>query len=252
MGHKLEVLFTPAEFLALPQQDLSQTICVAFDVFRATSAMITALANDAAAVIPVNGIADALAVRGREPEVLLAGERDGLRIHSALTGGIDFDLGNSPREFTKEKVAGKTIVMTTTNGTQALRACARARAVLIASFLNLQATTDFLKQHRPESLLLVCSGTFDQVAFEDVLAAGALCDLLWSDYAEAEMADSALMARKLFQLARPNLLATASRSRNGRRLLSIPELRDDVPFCLRRDVFGFAATLQSDGKVRMA
>src|SRR2546422_11748827 len=96
----LEVLFAPAEFAALHQRDLSETACVVFDVLRATSTMVTALANGAAAIIPVAGIPEALAIRQRQPEVLLAGERDGLRIQADLTGSIAFDLGNSPREFT--------------------------------------------------------------------------------------------------------------------------------------------------------
>ena len=246
----LEILFTPADFAALKRRNLDATLCVVFDVFRATSTMVTALANGAAAIVPVDEISEALAVRRREPGVLLAGERDGLRIPAALTGGIEFDLGNSPREFTREKVAGKVIVTTTTNGTRALRACAHARGILIASFLNLRATGEFIARLRPGNLLMVCSGTFDQAAYEDVLAAGALCDLLWNTFADGEVSDSTLMARQLFQLAGTNLSAAASQSRNGRRLLSIPELKDDVAYCLRQDAFGVVAALQPDGKVK--
>src|SRR5690242_13629107 len=105
----LEMLFTPAEFGALAQRDLRQTVCVVFDVLRATSSIITALANGAEAIVPVEEIPEALAVRAQRPDVLLAGERDGLRIPAALTGSIAFDLGNSPREFTRQVVQGKTI-----------------------------------------------------------------------------------------------------------------------------------------------
>ena len=176
----LEVLFTPADFAALKSRKLDTTLCVVFDVFRATSSMVTALANGAEAIIPVGEISEALAIKQKTPDLLLAGERDGVRIRAALTGGIDFDLGNSPREFTKEKIAGKTIVMTTTNGTRALRSCAHAKTVLIGSFLNLQATADFILRAAPENLLLICSGTHEQTAYEDALGVGALCDLLWS------------------------------------------------------------------------
>ena len=245
----LEVLFTPADFAALPQRKLDHTLCVVFDVFRATSSMITALANGATAIVPVGEIAEALAIRRKDPSVLLAGERDGLLIQAELTGEGDFDLGNSPREFTREKVDGKTIVMTTTNGTRALRACAHAQGVLISSFLNLKATADWIKRQRPENLLLVCSGTFEQAACEDALAAGALCDLLWNDCDSGGISDSALMARRLHQSATKNLPDVAADSRNGRRLRSRPELKDDVPFCLRFDVFTFAAALQKDGRI---
>jgi 2-phosphosulfolactate phosphatase len=246
----LEVTFTPAEFAALRQRDLSQTVCVVFDVLRATSSIVTALGNGAAAVVPVEDIPEALALRKKEPGVLLAGERDGLRIQSDLTGSVAFDLGNSPREFTKEKVAGKTIAMTTTNGTRALRACAGARRVLIGSLLNLGAVADYVSPNSPDSLLLVCSGTFEEAAFEDVLGAGALCDLVWTLYKDSHVVDSASMAHRLFQTERTDLSAALSRSRNGRRLLSRPELRDDVAYCAQLNSIPLLAEMDNDGTVR--
>ena len=246
----LEVLFTPAEFLLLAERDLSETFCIVFDVLRATSTMATALWNGAEAIIPVEEIEHALALRRSEPAVLLAGERDGVRIGPGLTGGISFDLGNSPREFTEEMVRGKTIGMTTTNGTRALRACAKARATFAASFLNLQASADAICQAAPKELLLVCSGTLDQAAYEDVLGAGAFCELVWKRYEDGQFADSAWMARELFLQACNNLEGAVSRSRNARRLLARPELRADVAFCVRRDSFPLIAALGKDGLVR--
>src|ERR1043165_6729618 len=102
----IEVLFTPAEFETLRTRDLSETTCVVFDVLRATSSMVTALANGAEALQPVSEIHEALELRSKNPQLLLAGERDGLRIRGELSGGVDFDLGNSPREFTRERIAG--------------------------------------------------------------------------------------------------------------------------------------------------
>jgi 2-phosphosulfolactate phosphatase len=246
----LEVLFTPADFAALKSQKLDDTLCVVFDVFRATSSMVTALANGAQAIIPVGEIPEALAVKQKLPDALLAGERDGVRIRAALTGGTDFDLGNSPREFTKEKVAGKTIVMTTTNGTRALRSCAHGKTVLIGSFLNLKATADFVLSASPQDLLLICSGTYEQTAYEDALGVGALCDLLWSQVDQKHISDSAKMARELYTIASKNIAAAAATSRNGTRLSGIPELRDDVSFCLQRDIFPLAAAMDRTGRVR--
>jgi 2-phosphosulfolactate phosphatase len=245
----LEVLFAPAEFAALDSRDLTQTTCVVFDVLRATTSMVTALANGASAIIPAAQIPESLELQARTPGSLLAGERDGLRIRAELTGGVDFDLGNSPREFTREKVAGKSIVITTTNGTRALRACASAQQVLVSAFVNLEATAHHLRDRKPEQLLLVCGGTFEQMAYEDVLAAGALCDSLWPHYCEGAVADSVLVARELFALVKADLFAALSRSRNGRRLISRAELSEDLRWCARRDVFPLVALLQADGRV---
>jgi 2-phosphosulfolactate phosphatase len=248
----LDVLFTPADFAALKRRNLDDTTCVVLDVFRATSSIVTALAHGAQAVIPVIEISEALVIRRQDPAVVLAGERDGVRIRAEFTGGVDFDLGNSPREFTRERVAGKTIVMTTTNGTRALRACAHAQHVLVASFLNLNATAEWMARDQPDDVLIVCSGTFEQAALEDVLAAGALCESLAGAFAGAEISDSAALAHRLYQVAKVNLTEAASGSRNGRRLLAIPDLQADVAFCLQRDVFELVVSLQPDGKVTSA
>ena len=245
----LDVLFSPAEFAALRDLDLSTTICVVFDVLRATSSMVIALNNGAKQILPVTGIPEAIALHTAHPDALLAGEREGLRILSDLTGSVAFTLGNSPREFGREVVAGKTIIMTTTNGTRALRACAHAKRILISSFLNLRATRDFLEGETASHLLLVCSGTREEAAYEDALCAGALCDLLGTQSTANNMSDAALMARKLFCQEKDDLLSAVSQSRNGRRLLSHPELREDVPFCLRRDVLMKVPQMNKNGQV---
>jgi 2-phosphosulfolactate phosphatase len=247
----LEVLFAPAEYVAMSQRDLRGTVCVVFDVLRATSTMVTALGNGATAIVPVAEIAEAVSIRQHRPDVLLAGERDGVRIEGHLTRGVVFDLGNSPREFTAERVKGKTIAMTTTNGTRALRACAPASAVLLGSFLNLRATADFIQNQDPLHLLLVCSGTLDQAAYEDILGAGVLCELVWPQYISGAVADSAHIARRLFRLEQDNLLAAVSQSRNGRRLMAHPDLSEDVPFCVQRDLFSLVAGLGKDGEVKI-
>src|SRR6266581_406839 len=250
MRTTLTVLLTPAELATVRERDLGGTVCVVFDILRAGTTMITALANGAEAIIPVAEISEALALKQLRPEVLLAGERQGLRIRKDLTGGTEFDLGNSPREYTAQKVQGKTIVMTTTNGTRALRACAGAKAVLIGCFLNLRAIYSWLRDQRPNHLILVCSGTFEEPALEDILAAGAVCERVWPIYAGGHTSDSAEVARRLYPLMQFDLLGVMKSSRNGRRLLANPELRNDVWFCVQRETVPFAASLCADGAVR--
>lgn len=246
----LEALLTPTEFASLHGRDLSETVCIVFDVLRATSTLLHALAHGAEAVEPVADIPAALARRAGQADVLLAGERHGLRIDASLTGGVEFDLGNSPREFTAERVAGRRIVMTTTNGTRALHACTGAAAILAASFGNLGATARWLDRHPPSRILLVCAGTLDHASFEDALAAGALADEIWNRTANGWVDDAARMVRELFRARRQDLLRAVSEGRNGARLLRLPDLAADVPVCLEPNRFSFVARMASDGCLR--
>ena len=248
MGPIIEVLFSPAEYLARASGGFAGSVCVVLDVLRATSVMITGLANGAKGFMPVTEIAEALALREKHPGALLAGERDGLRITAAQSGGVEFDFGNSPREYSAERVRGRTIISTTTNGTRALRACASAQSVAVASFRNLTATANWLARLAPKHIVLVCAGTAEFPALEDTLCAGALCALLTTGARE----DSAEIAHRTYCEARENLLTAVTGSRNGRRLLANAELRDDVEFCLRRDTYTFTALLNADGVVRKA
>jgi 2-phosphosulfolactate phosphatase len=251
---KIETILTPAELPALAQRDLRATARVVFDVLRATSTFVTALHHGAKAIIPVSEIAEALEIkkseaRSQKPElILLGGERNGVRISA---GGIDFDLGNSPREYTREKVRGKTIISTTTNGTRALRACVGAKTILASSFLNLTATADFLRAKNFQNILLVCAGTRENRADEDVLAAGALCEILSTDKTVGTLSDSAQMALRAYAQAKTDLSAAVSKSENARRLLAIPELREDVAFCLQRDIYPLVAKMEADGAIRL-
>ncbi|MFZ0827477.1 MAG: 2-phosphosulfolactate phosphatase [Verrucomicrobiia bacterium] len=247
----LEVILSPKELPALLKRDLRNTLCVVFDVLRATSTFVTALHHGAKAIVPVSDIAEALARREKHPEILLGGERDGVTIRAAQTGGIDFDLGNSPREYTPEKVQGKTIVSTTTNGTRALRACAGAQMVLAGSFLNLSATARSVQRLQAASVLLVCAGTRDNVATEDVLAAGALGEKLLRSATRCAVSDSVETALGAWREAKSDLGGAVAGAENARRLLAIPELRDDVAFCLRPNVFDLTAVLGGDGAIRI-
>ena len=245
----LQTTFTPADFEALAQTDLSGTTCVVFDILRATSSMITALANGAEQILPVATIEEALAAKAEHPEALLCGERDGLRITAAQTGGTEFDLGNSPREYTAEVVTGKTLITTTTNGTRALRACVNAEHTLVASFLNLTATTNYLRTAKPSKLVIVCGGTYEEAALEDTLAAGAIAEAVWDLFGDIE--DSAQLARALHQSHGAKLDQSIRLAKNARHLLELPDLAGDVGFCIQRDIYSFTAKLKPDGAVEV-
>lgn len=240
-GSKWEVLLGPQEFEALSGRSLGGTVCVVFDVLRATSTMLTALANGAAEVVPVQTIEDAVEWRRRDPEVLLGGERGGVRISAELSGGVEFDLGNSPREYSRPRVQGRRIVMTTTNGTRALKACAGARHVFAGALLNRSALVSRLRMIQPERLLLVCSGTGDESAMEDVLGAGALASALEADLGDRrKIGDGWRMAVRLFLEAQSDLHAALASSKNGLRLASMADLAADLEVCSRLDVLDLA------------
>lgn len=252
MASSIEVLFSPVEYAPRRGLNFTGTVCVVFDVLRATSVMVTGLANGAAGFIPVAEISEALALRQKHPAALLAGERNGLRIGASLTGGVEFDLGNSPREYTAGRVADKTIITTTTNGTRALRACAAAEHVLVAAFLNLHATADWIAAQRPGRLIFIAAGTGEATALEDVLAAGALCDIVAPALPNCQLLDSAETARCAYRAVAGDLPTAIYRAANARRLLANVDLGGDVDDCLRRDTRPLIAMLGRDGVVRQS
>ena len=172
-------------------------------------------------------------------------------ILASQTGGADFDFGNSPREFTTDRVQGRTIITTTTNGTRALQSCVGAKQVFVGSFLNMNALIAAMKSTPLSNVVIVGAGTFEEAAYEDTLAAGMLCDALWDRFAESQIVDSARIARAIFRRHHSDILGGIACARNGRRLLEKPELRDDVAFCARLNTCQFTAELR-DGAVRIS
>jgi 2-phosphosulfolactate phosphatase len=160
----------------MPAAAVAGGIAVVIDVLRASTTIITALAHGAAGVrpVPTTDAAWALAAsRGPESDLLLGGERGGLRIDR-------FDLGNSPLEYSRARVAGRQIVITTTNGTAAIDACGDAHEVLIGAIVNRSAVAFRARmlavRHGVTDIHLVCAGTDGRVTEEDLLAAGAILD----------------------------------------------------------------------------
>ncbi len=168
MRQHLSVYELPTQFDPV---ELAGTTAVVIDVLRATTSILYALDAGAAEVIPCLEIDDALRAAADYPRsrVVLGGERGGLRIEG-------FDLGNSPLEYAAPAVAGKTVVMTTTNGTRAMARCRAADEVLVGAFVNAGALADRLASR--QRIALVCAGSDDDVTRDDVLFAGLLVDRL--------------------------------------------------------------------------
>lgn len=219
MDYDVEVHLLPA---LVPPGRLTGSIAVVMDVLRATTTMITALANGCRSVRPCGEIEEArlLAQQLRDEGqlVLLGGERGGLPIPG-------FDLGNSPAEYTPNICAGATLVMTTTNGTRALLCAAEAETVLVAGFVNLNALRQLLVSQR-RSMHLVCAGTDGAVTLEDVLLAGAIVSGLYTSTA-IRLNNSAQLAWDCFESQGFDLMGAFEQSAGGMNLLSLG-LGDDL------------------------
>ncbi|XZF12535.1 2-phosphosulfolactate phosphatase [Chitinophagaceae bacterium MMS25-I14] len=160
---RLEVCLSPA---LLHLYDTNDAVVVIIDVFRATSTIAAALHNGAACVIPVATVPDCIELGKNTPNSITAGERDG-----KVAAGLQH--GNSPLEYPHEFVAGKTLVLTTTNGTRLLHMVQGAAEIITGSFLNLDAVCDFLIA-RKKNVLLGCAAWKDRFNLEDTLFAGAV------------------------------------------------------------------------------
>jgi 2-phosphosulfolactate phosphatase len=229
----LEICYLPVQWETLDLEQLHASACAVIDVIRATSTIVTALAHGATGVQPVAGVAEAQALKKQNRDALLAGERGG----KPLPG---FDLGNSPHEMTTERVKDRRIILTTTNGTQALAACHGARAIVTAGLLNLEAVATKLRELGPP-WLIVCAGYEGQFGLDDAIVAGALAEALDQDHAMVS----------LYRSARNDLSETLLGSNAGQELLKIG-LENDVPFCAQLDLFPLVPTLAGDGILTIA
>ena len=226
----IDVVLNPAEIALLHKRDLSRTTCVVFDVLRATSSVITALAHGAREIHPACTIDEARALKAEMPHAILGGERNGEMIDG-------FDVGNSPFEY--RDMAGQAIITTTTNGTVALRACENAEAVLVGAILNIAELAVEIGWREPEELLLVCAGTFEEFALEDACAAGLLVAAL----PDAQLSDSAhasVAVTKHF----PTPLAALRAARNGRALVAKGR-GEEVDWCAQVSRFNVVGLMEN-------
>lgn len=236
MSQKIEVCLTPA---LIDLYDIEESIVVVIDILRATSSITYGIENGAEAIIPVANVEDCLKYADRG--YLLAAERNG-----EVVAGYDF--GNSPFSYTKEKVAGKTVVLTTTNGTKALHlAHKRAFQVVIGSFLNLDSLCDYLTS-QDKNVLLLCAGWKDQFNLEDTLFAGAVVNKLRQKFEHFD--DSSVAAEDLYSLAKDNLRKYLHKSSHSHRLAQL-NIEEDVVFCLQLNICTAIPVLEGERLVKL-
>jgi 2-phosphosulfolactate phosphatase len=234
---QLNVCLSPS---LIPLYKVEDYVVVIIDIFRATSSICYGIENGAEAIIPVSEVEECAAYREKGFDYLLAAERDGKVVDG-------FDFGNSPFSYTKEKVAGKTIVLTTTNGTHALHLSRSAKKIVIGSFLNLTALCNWLKTQN-DNILLVCAGWKNNFNLEDTLFAGAVVDQLKD--LDFKLDDSAIAANDLFQVGKSDINQYLKKTSHSERLKKLG-IEKDIEFCLQVDLTTAIPVLTGEKLVKL-
>lgn len=213
----MEVCLSPA---LLHLYDTRDAVVVIIDVFRATSTIVAALDNGAQCVIPVASVAECIETGKNIPNSITAGERDG-----KIAEGLQY--GNSPAEYPASFIKGKTLVLTTTNGTRLLHMVSGASDIVIGSFLNLDAISSFLLA-AGKNVLLGCASWKDRFNLEDTLFAGAVVSRVQDAF--SINCDSARAARHLHEQSGGNYIEYLKDSAHYKRL-SAYGLEEDMAYC---------------------
>lgn len=236
----MKILFYPT--IEQAERDRLQGVdVVIIDVLRMGSTLVAALENGARKIIPVTDTetASRLALPDERSTRILAGERGGMPIEG-------FDLGNSPLEYTAGAVGGKTVILTTTNGTRAVSVAARSHRTLVCSINNVGAVADAVRDLT--QLVILCCGTESSIAAEDILCGGMLIAALGGGVREDELDDEARMALSLARETGDEIEAFLRGCDSGRRLLALG-LGDDIVHCARRDISGIVPEVRQ-GTIR--
>lgn len=215
---KIDVCFSPALY---PVYHNPEAVVVVVDIFRATTTMAAAFSNGVRSIRPVATVEEAESYKTRG--WLVGAERHVKRCVFA-------DFGNSPFDYTPEKVAGQDVIFTTTNGTRAITIAKSAYRVVTGAFINLQAVADYCLSLRRDVIVL-CSGWQDKVNVEDTLFGGALADILLRTGLYTSGSDAALIARDMWTSNKDNLQAYLEPTDHVARLRA-NFLEDAIPYCL--------------------
>jgi 2-phosphosulfolactate phosphatase len=234
---KVDACFSPKLY---PVYEDKESIVVIIDVLRATSAICTAFHHGAEKIIPVATVDEAR--RYKESGMLAGAERDAIKVEG-------FDFGNSPFDYMGPEIEGKTIALTTTNGTQAIDVSRNAYQVVVGAFTNISALCDWLvAQNR--SVLLLCSGWKNRFNLEDSLFAGAVTDELIKRKPEYKLGDGCLALKYLFQIAEKSPARFLSKASHKERLSRLG-LKDDIRYCLQKDMTDVIPVLEGNALVKL-
>ena len=216
-------------------------LVVVVDVLRCSSSIVTALANGATDVTAVKSVSEARALKRKNPSHVLAGERGGLPPNG-------FELGNSPRDFSAKNVQVRSVVITTSSGTQAINNASGARVVLIGSFLNMSAVAEKalrMAAERGIGLTVAMSGKLGAFSLEDFLCAGGIVSR-W-DGEGLEFSDSAYASLLGYRATSDNILSHVLRGTHAQELVELG-LGEDVSLCCEVDRYAVVPVLR-DGKI---
>jgi 2-phosphosulfolactate phosphatase len=218
---RIEVCYSP---LSLPLHQDEHEVVVMVDVLRASSAICTALQYGVERILPLETLEEAQEYHDKG--YIVAAERNGQVVEG-------FDLGNSPYHYMKEELKGKTVAMTTTNGTRAIRAVDSDKTVLVGSLNNLSALCRELGRLGKNTLVL-CAGWQDRFNLEDSICAGAITADLLLEKGFVSLHDSSIASKYLYLSARSNYFGFLRSSSHRRRLKAL-DLNEDIKYCLTPD-----------------
>jgi 2-phosphosulfolactate phosphatase len=229
---KIEVCYSPALF---PFYENPDAIVVVTDILRASSAIVSAFMNGVERIIPVGTLEEAKSYKDKG--YMVAAERDGLVRDFA-------DFGNSPFNFTPERVRGKQIVYSTTNGTNAIHLASSCTQVLIGAYLNITALSRHIRKEKKD-LLVLCAGWKNRFNLEDTLFAGALAELVLEDDRFYTICDATLGAMDLYEAARKDMMGYIEKVAQRQRLKK-NNLDDVIGYCHEFDITDLVPVLEND------
>ena len=232
----VEVCFSPNDY---PLYKNEHEIVVVIDVLRATSAIVAGIANGIDEIIPVSTLEEALEYKAKC--YIVAAERGGQIVEG-------FAFGNSPYSFMNDELKGKSVVLSTTNGTRAINT-PENKIVIIASLVNAQAVADYLKNQK-KNVLLLASGWKDKFNLEDTICAGAIADDLVASGDFTSNEDSSIAAKYLYQSASQNIFGYLKSSSHRRRLKKL-NLNEDIKFCLTPNQYSIVPILNGKRIVKI-